>query len=215
MGNYFFVAALSGLLAGLWWPYLGAYFSRRYRVSVSMPILPWQSWEPVAGMVIGVLLAIWVPTSLPLWAAWWFALAALLAARIDLFCGVLPYRFSAGLALCGWAVQWWAETGVESLLASAATAGLMGLIAWVSRGGMGGGDVWFAAGMAAWLSPLTAWMFVCTAFIGGAVVGGAYWLQHGRQRGMTIPFGPCLAVAGIWVLWFGERMSGWSEQIIG
>lgn len=215
MANQLFVAALSGLLLGWWWPAAAAYFHRRYP-SAQMPVsLGWQSWEPVLGMVAGVLLAIWLPRgAVPAWAAWGFAIAVVLSARIDLACGVLAYRFSAGLAAGGWALQWWNGTGGEALLASALTAAAMGLIAWASRGGMGHGDVWFAAGIAGWFSLSETWAFLCVAFISGALVGLGR-LACGRSRREALPFGPFLALSGIVVMWFGERLGGGYGYILG
>lgn len=214
MASCLFIAALSGLLLGWWWPPAAAYFRRRYPTYPDLPSLAWQPWEPVCGMAVGVLLAIWLPNGgLSAWAAWGFAVTVILSARIDLACGVLAYRFSAGLAAGGWALQWWFGTGPDAMLASGLTAAALGMIAWLSHGGMGRGDVWFAAGIAGWFSLTEAWAFLCLAFGGGALVGIGWLVLGGRNRRAALPFGPFLAWAGITVMWFAERMGGWYEYI--
>ncbi len=215
MASSVFVAACGGLILGLCWPRVGIYFRQRYPTKQMMPQVPWRPWEPVAGMVMGILLWVWRPEHISAGAVFWFAMVALLAARIDLFCGVLPYRFSIGMAVVGWGVQWESGYITESILVGMATAVLMSFIVWISRGGMGGGDIWFAAGIATWFSAMEAWTFLCIAFISGAIYGIGYYLYHGCRRGLALPFGPFLAIAGIIVVWLGEQMSEYCEIFIG
>lgn len=89
----------------------------------------------------------------------------------------------------------------QSLISAAVCAGALLLLAIVSRGGMGLGDVKLAgvlgltAGIAAWTTAASAmlWAFL----LGGAIA--AYLLFTGRaQRGTAVPFGPML-LAGTWI----------------
>jgi len=95
-------------------------------------------------------------------------------------------------------------------LAAALGAGLFFfLIAVVSRGGMGGGDVKLAAVMGAFLG----WPVIATAlfisFMLGGLVGMALLLARRRGRKDPVPFGPFLAAGGLAALFWGNALLEW------
>lgn len=99
-------------------------------------------------------------------------------------------------------------------VANAALAGAVGfaiflLIALVSRGGMGWGDVKLAAliGLATGF-PLVFVAIIMAAILGG-IVAVALVIAKKRTRRQTIPFGPFLAVAAMATLLWGSNILSW------
>jgi leader peptidase (prepilin peptidase)/N-methyltransferase len=90
------------------------------------------------------------------------------------------------------------------------------LIAVISRGGMGWGDV----KLAALIGLVCGFPLVLLALILGAVLGGlaALLLLLVRRRrwasGQTIPFGPSLAVATMATIVWGSHISDWYLDLL-
>lgn len=108
-----------------------------------------------------------------------------------------------------WLTQW-VVTGV----ANAALGGVIGfaiffLIALVSRGGMGWGDV----KLAALIGLTTGFPLVFLAIIMGTILGGivavALVITKKRKRRDTIPLGPFLALAAMVTLLWGSNILSW------
>jgi len=115
------------------------------------------------------------------------------------------------LALYPW--PWFSES-IGMRVANAALGGGIGfgilfLIAIVSRGGMGWGDV----KLAALIGLATGFPLVFLAIIMGAILGGivavALLIAKKRKRRQTIPFGPFLAVAAMVTLLWGSNILSW------
>jgi prepilin signal peptidase PulO-like enzyme (type II secretory pathway) len=110
--------------------------------------------------------------------------------------------------------QSWLTQVIEPGIASAALGGSIGfaiflLIALVSRGGMGWGDV----KLAALIGLATGFPLVFLAIIMGAILGGivavALMIVKKRKFKETIPFGPFLALAAMVTLLWGSNMLSW------
>ena len=108
----------------------------------------------------------------------------------------------------------WLSEPMGMRVAYAALGGAIGfavflLIALVSRGGMGWGDV----KLAALIGLATGFPMVFVAIIMAAILGGivAVVLLVARRRGRRemIPFGPFLAVAAMVTLLWGNNILGW------
>jgi len=104
----------------------------------------------------------------------------------------------------------WIVTGV----ANAALGGAIGfailfLIAIVSRGGMGWGDVKLAAliGLATGF-PLVFFSLILGAILGG-IVAVSLVIAKKKTRRETIPFGPFLALAAMITLLWGSNIVNW------
>ena len=83
------------------------------------------------------------------------------------------------------------------------------MIAVVSGGGMGGGDIKLAAMMGAFLGwPLTA-VALLLAFVTGAVAGVLLIALKRRSRKDPIPFGPSLAAGGVIAMFAGQSLLRW------
>ncbi|KJU83201.1 peptidase A24A domain-containing protein, partial [Candidatus Magnetobacterium bavaricum] len=84
--------------------------------------------------------------------------------------------------------------------------GIFYVIAVVSKGGMGGGDI----KLMAMLGAMFGWKYVLmTIFIAsftGSVYGLALMVLAGKGRKTKVPFGPFLATASVIVLFYGRDM---------
>ncbi len=115
-----------------------------------------------------------------------------------------------------WLTRWVVATGI----ANAAMAGAIGfavffLIAIVSRGGMGWGDVKLVAliGLATGF-PLVLFAIVLAAII-GSVVAVALMIARRRRFREALPFGPFLAVATMITLIWGSDFLSWYIGLMG
>jgi len=115
------------------------------------------------------------------------------------------------LSLYPW--PWFSES-LGMRVAYAALGGAIGfviflLIALVSRGGMGWGDV----KLAALIGLATGFPMVFVAIIMAAILGGivavALMIAKKRGRREMIPFGPFLAVAAMVTLLWGSKILDW------
>jgi len=115
------------------------------------------------------------------------------------------------LALYPWP---WFNDSIGMRLAYAALGGAIGfaiflLIAIISRGGMGWGDVKLAAliGLATGF-PLVFLAIIMAAILGGIVAVALVVIRKKKRREM-IPFGPFLALAAMVTLLWGPRILDW------
>ena len=115
--------------------------------------------------------------------------------------------------------QSWLTQVIEPGIASAALGGGIGfalflLIALVSRGGMGWGDV----KLAALIGLATGFPLVFLAIIMGAILGAivavALVIVKKRKFKETIPFGPFLALAAVVTLLWGSNILSWYRGLM-
>lgn len=90
--------------------------------------------------------------------------------------------------------------------------GVFFLIAVISRGGMGGGDVKLAAVLGLWFGWKQLLLLVFVAFVSGAFVSVILLLTHIKGRKEGVPFGPFLAAAAYLVSLFGSELVHWYLQ---
>jgi len=99
---------------------------------------------------------------------------------------------------------WW-----DSILGAVIGFGILYLIAIVSRGGMGGGDIklFFLIGLVLGTMNTLLTLFIA-AFIG--MIAGIIILKVRNQgRKTPVPFGPSIALAAIIVYFYGEQIMDW------
>jgi len=99
---------------------------------------------------------------------------------------------------------WW-----DSLLGAVIGFGILYLIAVVSKGGMGGGDIklFFLIGLVLGTMDTLLTLFLA-AFIG--MIAGLVVLKVRNQGKKTpVPFGPSIALAAIIVYFYGDAMLDW------
>ena len=86
----------------------------------------------------------------------------------------------------------------DAVQGAIASVVIMLVIYWVSRGGMGFGDVKLAFVLGVWLGLEQSLLCLLLAFILGGFVGVSLLLTGIKSREDAIPFGPYLCVSG-WV----------------
>lgn len=81
--------------------------------------------------------------------------------------------------------------------------------------GMGYGDFKLLAALGAWLGWQVLPMIILLSSVVGAVLGIALIVFGRQQRGVPMPFGPFLAIAGWIALLWGERLTDWWFRYLG
>ena len=97
----------------------------------------------------------------------------------------------------------------DAVQGAMASVVIMLVIYWVSRGGMGFGDVKLAFVLGVWLGLEQSLLCLLLAFILGGVVGIVLLLTGLKTRKDAIPFGPYLCVSGWVSLLCGKELLAW------
>lgn len=87
--------------------------------------------------------------------------------------------------------------------------GLFYLIAVLSRGGMGGGDIKMMAMVGAFMGWKAILLTTFVASLTGSIVGIFLMIFKGKGRKTKIPFGPFLALGSLITLFFGGEILRW------
>jgi prepilin signal peptidase PulO-like enzyme (type II secretory pathway) len=113
-----------------------------------------------------------------------------------------------------WLTQWIVTGVANAALGGAIGFAILFLIAIISRGGMGWGDV----KLAALIGLATGFPLVFLSIIMGAIIGGivavALMIARKRNRRQTIPFGPFLALAALITLLWGNNILEWYLRLM-
>lgn len=108
-----------------------------------------------------------------------------------------------------WLEQWWFEGIANFAFGGGIGFGLLFLLAIISRGGMGWGDV----KLAALIGLATGFPLVLFALIIGAIMGGLIGMfllaTKKKRRKEMIPFGPFLSLAAFITLLWGSNILSW------
>jgi leader peptidase (prepilin peptidase) / N-methyltransferase len=118
---------------------------------------------------------------------------------------LLPFAVVlAGLRLFIPLELWW-----DSLLGAVVGFGVLFLIAVVSKGGMGGGDIklFFVIGLVLGTVNTLVTLFLA-AFI-GSIIGIMVLKKTGKGRKTPIPFGPSIAAAAVIAYFWGADFVSW------
>lgn len=97
----------------------------------------------------------------------------------------------------------------DLLLGALLGGGILLAIALISGGGMGGGDVKFAAVLGFWLGWKLTLLTLFLAFLFGGIGGALLLLFRLKQRKDMIPFGPYLALAAFISMLYGYEIIRW------
>jgi len=103
----------------------------------------------------------------------------------------------------------------DSLAALLLGGGFFYLVAVVSRGGMGGGDIKLTAMMGAFLGLRDLGVAVFIGLLAGSVVGIALMIAGLKTRKDAIPFGPFLALGGVCAVFWGRPFVAWYLNLRG
>ncbi len=103
----------------------------------------------------------------------------------------------------------------DSLAALLLGGGFFYLVAVVSRGGMGGGDIKLTAMMGAFLGLRDLGVAIFIGLLAGSAVGIALMIAGRKTRKDAIPFGPFLALGGICAVFWGRSLVEWYLNLRG
>jgi len=175
------------------------------RISLEYPLV-----ELANGLLFGLISwRVGLSAALPVYLALGASLLAL--TMIDLHHKILPDRITLpGIGIGLLASATLLPTGLMSAaIGAVAGGGLFYLIAVLSRGGMGGGDIKLIAMIGAFLGWQAVLLTTLLASVGGSLVGGFLMLTQGKGRKYAVPFGPFLSAAAIVCLLWGGEMVDW------
>lgn len=123
---------------------------------------------------------------------------------------VLIFLLLAGLAYTGVSGNAWQE----SLFGSLTGSGLLGLICFLSKGGIGLGDIKFAGVLGIWMGVQGMLVNLYAAFFIGGVAALLLCALHKADMKSRIPFGPCLSAGAILGFFFSSRILEWYWSLL-
>ena len=103
---------------------------------------------------------------------------------------------------------WW-----DSLLGAVIGFSVLLLIAVVSKGGMGGGDIKLFLLIGLVLGTIHTLLTLFLASVVGLIVGGIVLKVRGQGRKTPLPFGPSIAVGALLAYFYGDQLIEWYWQL--
>jgi leader peptidase (prepilin peptidase)/N-methyltransferase len=103
---------------------------------------------------------------------------------------------------------------IYALIGGAAAFVLFFLIAFISRGGMGWGDVKMAGLIGLATGFPQVFMALLVAVLLGGIVAIILLILRLRGRKQGIPFGPFLAIGALAALFYGQLILGWYLNVL-
>lgn len=136
---------------------------------------------------------------------------------IDLEHQVIPDRLVLALLALAVVTQltWPRVSWPEALLGLVLGGGLFLLLAVLSNGGMGGGDIKLVAVLGFWFGWKMLLLLMFLSFVGGGLLSIALLLLGIKKRGDGIPFGPFLVAAAFAVTMWGPQILTWYLRACG
>lgn len=167
--------------------------------------------EATAGVLLVLIWSTYAPAGawLALVSGAVLALSLLAVFFIDLDHQIVPNAITYPGLAAGLALSALQGRIVPAVVAAAGAGAFFLLIALVSRGGMGGGDIKLAAMMGAFLGWPGIAVGLLVGFLVGAAAGLVLMAARKRSRKDPIPFGPALAVGGVVALLAGDVLLRW------
>jgi leader peptidase (prepilin peptidase) / N-methyltransferase len=196
---------------------LFSYFLLRGRCRVCRePISPRYPAVELASGVLYVLLWLKFGLSLPLVVYALFSSALLVVALIDLDHKIIPDVITLpgmvlGLVLSPWALI---PTPLASFIGLLAGGLFFYIVAVISKGGMGGGDIKLIAMIGAFLGWQGVFFTIFVGALAGSVVGMRLMITKKKGRKDKVPFGPFLSFAAILYTLVGDNIVHWYIQQI-
>lgn len=102
---------------------------------------------------------------------------------------------------------------INSLIGIMTGGGFFYLIALVSRGGMGGGDIKLIAMIGAFLGWEGTLVTILMGSLIGSIIGIALIITKKKKRRDPIPFGPFLALGAVISIFWGKDLLYWYMMI--
>ncbi len=138
-----------------------------------------------------------------------FSVILLAAAFIDIDHWIIPDRLTYPGIVIGLMLSFWTLGFLPALYGTLAFGGLMLVIALVSNGGMGGGDIKMAAAIGAFTGIKGAAVTLLLASLLGAIFGLGVMLINKTGRKTPIKFGPFLALSAYIAYLFADAIFLW------
>ena len=115
------------------------------------------------------------------------------------------------LSVVGFIINVWTGSvgTLDMLLASLMGGGLLLLIALITKGGMGGGDIKFVAALGLCFGWQALLLTLFLSFIFGGIGGALLLLFKIKNRKDFIPFGPFIALGGLISMLYGNNIITW------
>ena len=118
---------------------------------------------------------------------------------------ILLVLLITGLAYTGVNGNVWKETFLGALTGG----GLLGLIYFISRGGMGFGDVKLAGVLGIWTGIPGILVTLYLAFLIGGIAALSLCMTHKAVMKSRIPFAPCLSAGAVLSFFYSARILDW------
>jgi leader peptidase (prepilin peptidase)/N-methyltransferase len=138
-----------------------------------------------------------------------FSVILLAAAFIDIDHGIIPDRLTYPGMVMGLVLSFWTLGFLPALWGFLAFGGLMFAVAFISNGGMGGGDVKLAAVIGAFTGITGSAVTLLMASLSGAIFGLGVMAVKKTGRKTPIKFGPFLAVSAYIAFLFANAIASW------
>ncbi len=171
---------------------------------------PYSPRYALVELLTGVLFALAGTTYLPginLFLVFVFTACLIVITFIDFDHQIIMNRFVLILLVFGALYAYfYVHNFWSSLVGMFFAGGIMLVIYFLSRGGMGEGDVKLSFALGLWLGWPNAAVLLLLAFIMGGVVGVALLATKLKTRKDPIPFGPYLCIAAYLTLLYGPYM---------
>ena len=166
--------------------------------------------------IVELVTALLCTSAYGLWGKQWHTLAMVVffavlitAALIDLKEGIIPDEIILTGILLGAPLILLSGVLINGLLGFTCAGLFFLLIAYLSRGGMGGGDIKLAALMGFYLGTPNIIAAVFISFITGGVASLILLAQKRKGMKDPLPFGPFLVLGGITASFGAETMINW------
>jgi leader peptidase (prepilin peptidase)/N-methyltransferase len=121
---------------------------------------------------------------------------------------------------------WFASTGLiinlyigivtilDMVIASVVGGGILLLIAIITKGGIGGGDIKFVTALGLWLGLKLTLLTIFLSFIIGGIGSVLLLAFKIKKRKDFIPFGPFIAIAAFISMLYGTEIISWYLETI-
>ncbi|OEF98058.1 prepilin peptidase [Vulcanibacillus modesticaldus] len=193
--------------------YIGLKGKCRYCGTKISPIYP---LGELLTLFIFLLLPYFVGYNTELVIGYPFVMLMIAVTLSDLKYQIIPNRLTYPGIVLLFVLRLWIHTEAiwSYLIGAFVGSGFLLLVAILSRGGMGGGDIklFFFIGLAlGWQNTLLA-LFLSMAI--GAIFGGILLITGKVQRKQMIPFGPFIFIGTIITYFYGEEIWRWYLTLV-
>jgi leader peptidase (prepilin peptidase)/N-methyltransferase len=141
-------------------------------------------------------------------------LSLIIITVIDLEHQIIPDVITLPGIILGLLINFFLGQGlINYLIGSLVGGGLFFLVAVMSKGGMGGGDIKLISMLGAFLGWFNILLTILISSFLGAVIGLALIIIKKKKRKDPIPFGPFIALGAMIVIFWGRQLMIWYQHL--